>query len=165
MLGAMTGRAEAQVMRLACITALSDMSYVVTREHLRGALEMWRYCFDSAKYLFGDRLGDPVADEILHALNEEYPASLTRSVITRDRLGRNRTASETARAFSMLEQCRLATREIDNSGDGRPVERWSATKPSDDIDDLNDMSPEDDAASVVNVVNVVGKQEASDGVF
>ena len=88
MLGAMTNRAEAQVMRLACLYAVGDMSYVVRPEHLRAALAVWRYCLQSAAYLFGDRLGDPVADEILTALKGACPASLTRSHITRDLLGR-----------------------------------------------------------------------------
>jgi len=30
---------------------------------LRAALELWRYCFDSAPYLFGDRLGEPAFQE------------------------------------------------------------------------------------------------------
>jgi hypothetical protein len=68
MLGAITARAEAQVMRLACLYSLGDSSYFVAPEHLKAALALWRYCFDSANYLFGDRLGHPVADEILVAL-------------------------------------------------------------------------------------------------
>jgi hypothetical protein len=68
MLGSMTARAEAQTMRIACLYAAGDMSYVVAPRHLRAALEVWRYCFDSARHLFGDRLGDPTADAILAAL-------------------------------------------------------------------------------------------------
>ena len=64
----MTARAEAQVMRLACLYAVEDMSYVVGLAHLQAALEVWRYCFESAAYIFGDSLGDPMADEILRAL-------------------------------------------------------------------------------------------------
>jgi len=167
MLGAMTGRAEAQVMRLACLTALSDMSYIVTLDHLKGALEMWRYCFDSAKYLFGDRLGDPVADEILHVLIEAWPESVTRSDITRKHLARNRSASETSRGFSLLLDCGLAGFELDKSGEGRPVERWFAHKQDDDKNDLYDRTQDRPDGSVVNVVNVVGEhaQEDADGVF
>ena len=71
MLGAMTSRAEAQVLRLAALYALSDLSfrsYVVSASHLRSALEVWRYCYDSARYIFGDSLGDATADTILAAL-------------------------------------------------------------------------------------------------
>jgi hypothetical protein len=59
MFGAMTGRAEAQVMRLACLYALAHRTLEVGREHLMAALEVWRYASESAAYLFGDRLGDP----------------------------------------------------------------------------------------------------------
>ena len=41
MLGAMTGRAEAQVMRLACLYALGELSSEVRRHHLEAALELW----------------------------------------------------------------------------------------------------------------------------
>jgi hypothetical protein len=47
MLGAVTARGEAQVMRLACLYALADISSFVRLEHLRAGLEVWRYCFDS----------------------------------------------------------------------------------------------------------------------
>ena len=52
MLGAMINRAEAQVLRLACLYALSDRSfksYVVSASHLHSALEVWRYCYESAR--------------------------------------------------------------------------------------------------------------------
>lgn len=156
MVGAMTNRAEAQVMRLACLYAVGDMSYVVRPAHLHAGLAVWRYCFDSAVFLFGDRLGDPIADDILLALRHAYPESLTRSYITRDLFGRNRPAHDVDRALQLLRQHRLATAEVDHSGEGRPVERWVFVESSaDDIDDIDDISPAADGGSVVNVVNVV----------
>ena len=68
LLGSMIARAEAQTMRLACIYALLDCSPLVHREHLLAALALWDYCEASARGIFGDSLGDPVADEILRAL-------------------------------------------------------------------------------------------------
>ena len=44
LLGLVLSRAEAQVMRLACIYALLDCSEVVRLEHLGAALEVWDYC-------------------------------------------------------------------------------------------------------------------------
>lgn len=70
LLGSVVSRGEAQVMRLACLYALQDMSYVVTPDHLTAALALWEYCESSAKYIFGERLGDPIADEILKALRD-----------------------------------------------------------------------------------------------
>jgi hypothetical protein len=62
LLGSITGRAEAQTMRLACLYTLGDGARTVGERHLRAALEVWRYCFDSAAYVFGEALGDTKAD-------------------------------------------------------------------------------------------------------
>jgi hypothetical protein len=138
MLGAITARAEAQVMRLACLYAIGDLSYVVRVAHLRAALELWRYCYQSAAYLFGDRLGDPTADEIVNALRKAWPESMTRSEISRNLLGRNKPAHQIDRALALLEEHRLARHEEDRSGAGRPAERWFHW--CDDINDVNDIS-------------------------
>ncbi|MCB1033278.1 MAG: DUF3987 domain-containing protein, partial [Acidobacteria bacterium] len=68
LLGAMIGRAEAQTMRLACLYALLDRSALVRAEHLLAALALWDYCEESARWIFGESLGDPTADEILRGL-------------------------------------------------------------------------------------------------
>ena len=52
LLGAVTGRSEAQTARLACLYALLDCSAVVRVEHLRAALAVWDYCERSAAYVF-----------------------------------------------------------------------------------------------------------------
>ena len=44
MLGAVTSRAEAQVVRLSCLYALLDSSKVIRRQHMTAALAVWRYC-------------------------------------------------------------------------------------------------------------------------
>jgi hypothetical protein len=56
--GAVTSRAEAHVLRLSCLYALLDCSAIVRFPHLTGALEAWRYCEDSCRFIFGDALGD-----------------------------------------------------------------------------------------------------------
>lgn len=139
MLGAMTARAEAQVMRLACLIALGNLSDVVTLADLRAALELWQYCFDSGAYIFGGRLGDPTADAILSALRAARPNGLTRSELLHDVFGRNRPAAEIGRALDVLEQSRLVRRVEDRSGGGRPAERWFALE-TDDINDVDDIS-------------------------
>jgi hypothetical protein len=70
MLGAITSRAESQTRRLACLFALLDCSVVVGAPHLRAALAVWEYAEASARFIFGEALGDPVADDILR---EEDP--------------------------------------------------------------------------------------------
>jgi DNA replicative helicase MCM subunit Mcm2 (Cdc46/Mcm family) len=68
LLGAITARAEAQVLRLSVIYALLDLSTKVRPQHLRAALALWKYSERSATWIFGTATGDPNADRILSAL-------------------------------------------------------------------------------------------------
>jgi hypothetical protein len=122
--GAVTSRAEAQVMRLACIYALLDRSTFIRVQHLRAALAVWKYCEASARYIFGDSLGDSVADELLVALRNS-PTGLTRTEI-RDHFSRNQATHQVDRALGVLLECGLVRRERDESEKGRPSERWFA---------------------------------------
>ncbi|MEH7336280.1 DUF3987 domain-containing protein [Neobacillus drentensis] len=54
-IGAVTSRAEAQTMRLACVYALLDESYEIKVIHLMAALDLWKYCFGSARFIFGNQ--------------------------------------------------------------------------------------------------------------
>lgn len=119
------GRAEAQVMRLAMLYALLDHSDVIKVEHLLAGLEVWRYCEDSAKFIFGDSLGDPTADSILAALKRSA-AGLSRTEISNLFSG-NVRASEIDRALALLSRAgRAYPRTIQT--DGRPAERWHLGK-------------------------------------
>ena len=53
MSGAVIGRAEAQVMRLSAIYALLDKSPMIRPEHHEAAVALWRYCEQSAQWIFG----------------------------------------------------------------------------------------------------------------
>ena len=68
LLGAATSRAEAQGLRLSAIFAIFDCSVTVRVEHISAALAVWDYCLASARYIFGDATGDPVADRIREGL-------------------------------------------------------------------------------------------------
>jgi hypothetical protein len=129
MLGAVTSRAEAQVMRLASLYALLDSSKVIKEIHLRAALALWKYAEQSARFIFGDSLGDPVADQILSALRKNA-AGLTRTEI-RDALGRNRRAEEIEIALASLAR-RGSARLVSDAehGPGRPSETWVALSPA-----------------------------------
>ena len=127
LLGAVLSRAEAQVMRLACLYALQDRSYVVTHDHLMASLALWEYCEASARYIFGQRLGDPIADELLHALRK-HPTGMSRTEI-RDWFRRNRKAEEIDRGLDLLMKQGLAYPQEESRSGGRPVERWFAVSP------------------------------------
>ncbi len=135
LLGSMIARAEAQTMRLACIYALLDRSGLVRREHLLAGLALWDYCEASARYIFGDTLGSPVADEILQALTEA-PQGMTRTEI-RNHFGRNRGAPEVNHALGLLSEKHLAESRKEETG-GRPVERWFASAMAKDEADRNE---------------------------
>ncbi len=147
--GAVTARAEAQVMRLAVVYALLDRSPEVRVPHLRASLAVWRYCEASCRYLFGDALGDPCADVILRALSEAGTVGLSRTEV-RDQFGRHRRAGEIEGALALLESRGLAERRMNPTG-GRPEERWFVTdgtgQDCDQSDESDESTPDADLSS------------------
>jgi hypothetical protein len=124
LLGAVTSRAEAHVVRLALTYALLDRSERIQAVHLQAALALWNYCAASARFAFGDAVGDPVTDEILKKLRTISAEGLTRTDI-RDLFARNRTAQQIDRALGVLASMGLAQSRTEDSG-GRPITRWVA---------------------------------------
>jgi hypothetical protein len=124
MFDAATSRAEPQTMRLACQYAVLDQSAIVQQSHLDAGLALWKNAEDSARLIFGGKLGDPVADEILNALRAEGTGGLTQTEISH-RWDRNKPAAEIARALNVLLGLALVRRETEDTG-GRPATRWFA---------------------------------------
>ncbi len=121
--GAVTARAEAQVLRLSALYALLDCSVVIRVEHVLAALAVWDYCEASARYIFGDAVGDPIADRILAALRTEGPKSQTEiSTIFLRHVDANRIA----RALETLLQAGLVAKERQET-EGRTKTVWRAT--------------------------------------
>src|SRR5262249_8972510 len=118
------GRAEAQVIRLAMLYALLDQTHTIQPEHLRAALAFWRYCEASARYIFGEALGDPIADEIADALRQAGADGLTRTEI-RDLFAGHQSSERIAQALRLLaKHGKARRRQRSRSGAGRPVEIW-----------------------------------------
>jgi hypothetical protein len=130
LLGAITGRAEAQTVRLALLYALLDGKGEIDEPHLRAALAVWEYCEASAAHIFGKALGDPVADEILIALKQAGIAGLTRTAI-RDLFGRNKSGDRIGAALALLVTKGRAWMESRQTG-GRPTEVWFAKMEAND---------------------------------
>jgi hypothetical protein len=126
LLGAITARAEAQTIRIALIYALLDQNHEIEVVHLRAALAVWEYCETSAARIFGNALGDPVADEIMRALRQAGSAGMTRTAI-RDLFGRHRTSDRISVALELLSTKGRARMEK-TSTDGRPCETWFAVE-------------------------------------
>lgn len=121
LLGSMTSRAEAQVLRLSMIYALLDRSSLIRIEHLEAALAVWTYCAASALYIFDDAIGLPDADLILEALRQ-HPAGLTRTQISAC-LGRHRDANQIENALQSLKNGGLAVASRIET-EGRYAEKW-----------------------------------------
>lgn len=125
LLGAATRRGEAHVVRLAAICATLDCSETIALPHLEAALAVWRYSLDSARWIFGDSLGDPTADDIW-TLAKDRPDGVTRTEV-RDLFSRNKKAREIDRALTILEEAGRLTRVTISDNRGRPAEIWTST--------------------------------------
>lgn len=124
MLGAVTGRAEAQCLRLALLYALLDEQTRIDEPHLLAAIALWEYCQQSARFIFGGVIGNPQADKILLALQAAGDKGLTRTAI-RDVFNRHASIERINAALDLLKQSNHAFVE-EVPTDGRPVELWRA---------------------------------------
>jgi hypothetical protein len=125
LLGAILSRAQPQVARLSCGYALLDGSAVVHAEHLLAALALWKYCEDSARFVFGDAMGDPDAEKLLAALRDAE-GGLSRSEISITVFGKNKRKADICRLLGDLLSLGLIHRRTGPSTGGRPAERWFA---------------------------------------
>lgn len=140
LLGSILGRAEAQAMRLALIYALLDCDGAIRYHHLDSALALWDYAEASARYVFGDAMGDDVADAILSALRAA-PGGMTRTDIRGNVFSRNTSSAEIARALGRLLESGLARREKVATG-GRPAELWLSNDKSQGLISSYRVTPE-----------------------
>ncbi len=124
-IGAITARAEAQVVRLACIYALLDCSTEIEPPHLKAALAVWGYAEASVKYIFQSTVGDPLLNKLFEALASR-PRGMTRTEIN-DALGRNYGKARIDEALNTLKASGRAERKFTATG-GRPVEKWILIK-------------------------------------
>lgn len=121
--GGLLGRAEAHVLRLSMIYALLEGSGLIRLEHLSAALELWGYVERSVAHIFGDAIGDPVADAVLNALRQN--GSMTRTDISA-LFGRHENAGRISGGLQRLITSGKAAMSHQDTG-GRPIEIWRAT--------------------------------------
>ncbi len=122
--GAVTARSEAQALRLALVYAMADCSAEINKQHLLAALAVIQYVQASAEYIFGDALGDPVADELLKALRKAGDVGLTRTNF-QQQFHRHLRTERLNSALDLLVSRGLACRIMEATG-GRPSEVWRA---------------------------------------
>jgi hypothetical protein len=123
LLGSLTARAEAQVIRLALLYALWAGRGQIELDDLKAATAVWEYCLKSVEYVFGDMLGDQVADAILAALKAAGKTGMTRTEISA-LFSRNVPSNQIARALGELSGRKLAHRQKGDAANGRPPEVW-----------------------------------------
>jgi hypothetical protein len=126
MTGAILGRGAAQVLRLSLLYSLLDEQEIVCVQpairdaHVLAAIALWDYCRASVLYLFGDAVGDPVADRLLRAI-QLGPQSDTDlyELLGRHDEGRKEPALALLLRLNRVHDCRVKT-------PGRPLREWHA---------------------------------------
>lgn len=71
LLGKLSARAEAHVVRLSMLFSLFRHCREIDEDALRSALAFWDYCFESIRLIFGDRTGNNDADRLLGELTPD----------------------------------------------------------------------------------------------
>lgn len=93
MAGAITARAEAQVVRLSMVYAIAAGTRTIGAEHIHAALAFWDYAQASAEYIFSDQTGGGKLDATVKALIEGAPDGLSMTEL-HEKTGRNHKAVE-----------------------------------------------------------------------
>ena len=130
LVGAVTSRGVAQVLRLSALYAVLDCSSLVRVEHLEAALALWKYCFDSAQYIFDGIVGRSLEDRIREALDSAGSAGMTKTDI-RDLFGRHGSAKRIDQVLHHLASIDVISRRGVRTN-GRSSTLW-ATKTATDV--------------------------------
>ena len=125
LLGAILGRAEAQVTRLALIYALLDNKTQIDLPHLRAALAVWAFCEDSATQIWGDMIGEDVSDTIFAALKTAGSTGLRRTEMS-NLFSRHVPSARITTILETLESAGKAER-VPGPTVGHGEQRWRYT--------------------------------------
>jgi len=121
LIGSVIGRAEAQVRRLALCYSLIAGEDETSVESLQAALAFWKYCEDSAGWLFGTPFNHPNADRIYDYLRKT-PEGATRTEINRA-FSNHLSRAQMEDALSILQKAGAAYPKREKTG-GADSERW-----------------------------------------
>jgi hypothetical protein len=122
-----TARAEAHVIRLALLYALTDGKRQISAPHLTAALALQDYAARSAAWALTAATGDPLAEQI-HTILRANRGGLTRSQISQT-LNHNQPAGQIDHALHALHAAGRVTATQIATG-GRPAQLWTATPPT-----------------------------------
>jgi hypothetical protein len=94
--------------------------------HLEAGLSVWQYCESSAEYIFGDLVGDPLADDILRAIRNAGSTGVARSEFY-GMFTNHKSAAAIGAVLNTLMTAGKARKEMRApAGMGRPAEVWMA---------------------------------------
>jgi hypothetical protein len=122
--GQITARAEAHIIRLALLYALADGQNQIRPPHLTAALALHDYAARSAAWALTGATGQPLAEQI-HTALARHPGGLTRSQISQT-LNHNQPAGEIDHALQALHATGRAVPTQIPTG-GRPAQLWTTT--------------------------------------
>lgn len=126
LVGSLVARAEAHVLRLSMLYALTDGQATIRPSHLRSGLALFDYTARSLGWATASTVADPVAEQIAAALDSTADG-LTRTQL-RDLFGRNQPAARIDTALAALASTGRAWRHRAATA-GRPAEIWTARQP------------------------------------
>jgi hypothetical protein len=115
--GAVTARADAQLLRLQLTFALLEGSGQIDVRHLQSAIAVWRYAEASAAHVFGRTIGNDKADRLLDELRAVYPKGLAWEA-QHALFHRNANAAEISAARTLLTRLGRAVDKLE-AGPGR----------------------------------------------
>lgn len=124
--GSLGARAEAHVLRLSMLYALTDGQETIRCSHLRSGLALFDYTTRSLTWATASTAADPVAEQIAAALDSSADG-LTRTQL-RDLFGRNQPAARIDAALAALASNQRVSRHRTPTA-GRPAEIWTARQP------------------------------------
>ncbi len=124
--GSIVSRAEAQVIRLSMLYALFDEKRAIDTNHIESALAFWKYCEDSAFFIFQGKSENSYERKIMNALNQRNTMTGTE---LRDLFHRHLskdTLTKTIRNLVALGEITVETRKTR----GRPVTIYKKANPA-----------------------------------
>jgi len=130
--GEILSRAEALVLRLTGIYAMLDakpgpdnkVRATITQEHIRAALALWDYAIESVKYIWGDSLGNKMADKILNFIKDAGAGGLTRTQLNKNLNGKV-VQKDIEKALTIIANDNQAAKRMEDKGDIKDTEIWT----------------------------------------
>lgn len=126
-IGSVTSRSEAQVIRIALVYALLDRSDMIRMPHMLAAIAVWQYCLNSVKYIFKSTATENEDDTLGTKVIEALRAGEKTQKQLIDYFNRNVSAAKLSTALMNLQASgRVSQRTGESTGKGgrKPV-FWS----------------------------------------